>query len=50
LRFWTKKRRFCEIKKGFYENKEIALKIFENDQQSKQVFEQEKNIYSLSFI
>jgi serine/threonine protein kinase len=49
LRFWTKKRRFCEIKKGFYENKEIALKIVETDQKSKQLFEQKK-IYSLRFI
>jgi len=38
------------VKKGFYENKEIALKIFENDQQSKQFFKHERSIYSLPFI
>jgi hypothetical protein len=38
------------MKKVFNENKEIALKIFENDQQSKQLFEHEKNIYLLPFI
>jgi hypothetical protein len=48
--FSTKKKILLNKKRLFYENKEIALKTIGNDKQSKRLFEQEKNIYSLSLF
>jgi len=55
FRFWTKKRKkrkslWNEKRSQEIEEIPLKLKIFENDQQSKELFEHKKNIYfSLSF-
>ena len=46
---FSKKKRFCGIKNGFCENKEIALTTFGNDKQSKQLFEQEEKYLFIIF-